>query len=110
MHSRGHFKRWEGALYRYSPSGVYYGRIKRGGKETKRARCERPIGLWSSAECGIFRDDPQQIDPSRGNLTLLRSLLERAVRWQGEPRDRKKCTEQEVHRLNLLKTGAGSDY
>ena len=48
----GRFQKVAECLYQYSRNGVYYARIKRGGKETS-ARSERLIGLWRSGSSEI---------------------------------------------------------
>src|SRR5437667_11596985 len=66
---QGPFQKVGECLYRYSGNGVYYGRIKRGGKETKRSLRTTDRAL-AQRRLRDFRDDQQQVEPSRGNLTL----------------------------------------
>jgi integrase len=66
---QGTFQKVGECLYRYSQNGVYYGRVKRGGKETKRSLRTTDRAL-AQRRLRDFRDDQQQVDPSRGNLTL----------------------------------------
>jgi integrase len=65
----GTFQKVGECLYRYSRNGVYYGRIKRGGKETKRSLRTSDRAL-AQRRLRDFRNEQQQLDPSRGNLTL----------------------------------------
>jgi integrase len=65
----GRFQKVGECLYRYSRNGVYYGRIKRRGKESKRSLRTTDRAL-AQRRLRILRDEQQQIDPSRGNLTL----------------------------------------
>jgi integrase len=66
---QGTFQKVGECLYRYTSNGVYYGRIKRGGKETKRSLRTTDRAL-AQRRLRDFRDDQQQVDPSRGNVTL----------------------------------------
>jgi integrase len=66
---QGTFQKVGECLYRYSRNGVYYGRIKRGGKETKRSLRTSDRAL-AQRRLRDFRDEQHQLDPSRGNLTL----------------------------------------
>jgi integrase len=65
----GAFQKVGECLYRYSRNGVYYARIKRGGKESKRSLRTNDRAL-AQRRLRDLREDEQHIDPSRGNLTL----------------------------------------
>jgi integrase len=67
--NNGTFQKVGECLYRYSRNGTYYARIKRGGKETKRSLRTSDRAL-AQRRLRDFRDEQQQLDPSRGNLTL----------------------------------------
>jgi integrase len=69
QYTTGTFQKVGECLYRYSPNGVYYARVKRGGKETKRSlRTTDPV--LAKRKLRDFRDQQQQVDPARGNVTL----------------------------------------
>ena len=65
----GVFQKVGECLYRYSPNGVYYARIKTDGKEIKRSlrTTDRHI---AKRELAQFRDEQREIDRSQGKLTL----------------------------------------
>jgi integrase len=67
--SRGTFQKVGECLYRYSSTGVYYGRIKVDGKEIRRS-----LGTTDRAhamrELRVFKEQQSQIDRSRGRVTL----------------------------------------
>jgi integrase len=65
----GSFQKVGECLYRYSPNGVYYARIKADGKEIKRS-LETTDRVFANRKLRVFRDQQRQIDRSRGNLTL----------------------------------------
>jgi integrase len=65
----GMFQKVGECLYRYSPNGVYYARIKRDGKEIKRSLRTRDREI-AKRELAQFRDEQRQIDRSQGRLTL----------------------------------------
>src|SRR5260370_6664417 len=67
--NNGRFQKVGECLYRYSRNGKYYARIKRGGKESKRSLRTTDRAL-AQRRLRAFRDEQQQLDPSRGNLTL----------------------------------------
>jgi integrase len=69
QYTTGTFQKVGECLYRYSPSGVYYARVKRGGKETKRSLQTTDRRL-AQRRLRIFRDHQQQVDPARGRVTL----------------------------------------
>src|SRR5213595_6526 len=56
-------------LYRYSSNGVYYARIKSGGKEIRRS-LETTDRELAKRELARFKDEQRQIDRSQGKLTL----------------------------------------
>ncbi|HEV3099498.1 MAG TPA: hypothetical protein VGY75_07265, partial [Candidatus Udaeobacter sp.] len=65
----GVFQKVGECLYRYSPNGVYYARIKTDGKEIKRSlkTTDREI---AKRELAQFRDEQRQLDRSQNRLTL----------------------------------------
>jgi integrase len=65
----GTFQKVGECLYRYSRNGVYYARIKRGGKETRRSLRTSDRAL-AQRRLRVFRDEERHVDPSRANLTL----------------------------------------
>ncbi len=67
--NNGTFQKVGECLYRYSRNGKYYARIKRAGKETKRSLRTSDRAL-AQRRLRDFRSEQQQLDPSRGNLTL----------------------------------------
>jgi integrase len=64
----GAFEKVGECLYRYS-NGVYYARIKIDGKDIKRS-LKTTDRDFAKRELAAFRDEQQQIDRSRGKLTL----------------------------------------
>ncbi len=66
---RGAFQKVGECLYRYSSNGVYYARIKSGGKEIRRSleTTDRDI---ARRELARFRGEQRQIDRSQGKITL----------------------------------------
>jgi integrase len=65
----GVFQKVGECLYRYSPNGVYYARIKTDGKEIKRSLRTRDREI-AKRELAQFRDEQRQIDRSQRRLTL----------------------------------------
>lgn len=65
-------------LYRYSSNGVYYARIKSGGKEIRRS-LETTDRETAKRELARLRDEQRHIDRSRGKLTL-HELCERYLK------------------------------
>jgi integrase len=63
------FQRVGECLYRYSSNGVYYARIKRGGKESLRSLRTTDRAL-AQRTLRALRDEQMHLDPSRGNQTL----------------------------------------
>ena len=65
----GAFQKVGECLYRYSPNGVYYARVKADGKEIKRSlrTTDREI---AKRELAQFRDEQRQLDRSQSRLTL----------------------------------------
>ena len=74
----GAFQKVGECLYRYSSNGVYYARIKSGGKEIRRslATTDRDI---AKRELARLREEQKHIDRSQGKLTL-HELCERYLR------------------------------
>ena len=97
---QGTFQKVGECLYRYSPNGVYYGRIKRGGKETKRSLRTNDRAL-AQRRLRDFRDEQRQIDPSRGNLTLAQLC----DRWLATKQNAKpKTLGQKTYTVEKIKT------
>lgn len=65
-------------LYRYSSNGVYYARIKVGGKEIRRS-LETTDRDTAKRELARLREEQKQIDRSQGKLTL-RELCDRYLK------------------------------
>jgi integrase len=65
-------------LYRYSSNGVYYARIKSGGKEIRRS-LETTDRDTAKRELARLREEQRQIDRSQGKLTL-RELCDRYLK------------------------------
>src|SRR5438477_2121103 len=65
----GSFQKVGECLYRYSSNGVYYARIKSGGKEIRRS-LETTDRELAKRELARFKDEQRQIDRSQGKLTL----------------------------------------
>ena len=65
----GSFQKVGECLYRYSSNGVYYARIKSGGKEIRRS-LETTDRELAKRELVRFKDEQRQIDRSQGKLTL----------------------------------------
>jgi integrase len=87
-------------LYRYSCNGKYYARIKRGGKETKRSLRTTDRAL-AQRRLRDFRDDQRQVDPSRGNLTLVQLC----DRWLATKQNAKpKTLGTKAHVVKLIKS------
>src|SRR5215472_13859063 len=96
----GTFQKVGECLYRYSRNGVYYGRIKRGGKETKRSLRTSDRAL-AQRRLRDFRDEQRQVDPSRGNLTLAQLC----DRWLATKQNAKpKTLAQKTHVIEQIKT------
>jgi integrase len=66
---KGTFQKVGECLYRYSRNGMYYARIKRGGKESKRSLRTTDRAL-AQRRLRDLREEERQLDPLRGNLTL----------------------------------------
>ena len=80
-------------LYRYSPNGVYYARIKVDGKEIRQSlgTTDRKLANRNLAK---LKQDQRQIDRSQGKLTL-RELCDR---WLETIQDSKpKTLEQKTY-------------
>jgi len=65
-------------LYRYSSNGVYYARIKCGGKEIRRS-LETTDPYVAKRELARLKDEQRQLDRSQGKLTL-RELCDRYLK------------------------------
>src|SRR6266404_3027056 len=65
----GAFQKVGECLYRYSPNGVYYGRIRVDGKEIKRS-LETTDRELAKRKLARFKEEQRQIDRSQGRLTL----------------------------------------
>jgi integrase len=98
--NNGRFQKVGECLYRYSRNGVYYARIKRGGKESKRS-LRTTDGALARRRLRDLRDEQQQIDPSRGNLTLAQLC----DRWLATKKNAKpKTLGQKTYTVRLIKT------
>jgi integrase len=98
--NNGRFQKVEECLYRYSRNGVYYARIKRGGKESKRSLRTTDRTL-AQRRLRDLRDEQQQIDPSRGNLTLAQLC----DRWLATKQNTKpKTLTQKTYTVEQIKT------
>jgi integrase len=97
---QGTFQKVGECLYRYSRNGVYYARIKRAGKETKRSLRTTDRSL-AQRRLRDFQDDQQQVDPSRGNLTFAQ-LCDRwlATKKNANP----KTLGTKAHVVKLIKS------
>jgi integrase len=74
----GMFQKVGECLYRYSPNGVYYARVKRDGKEIKRSLRTTDREL-AKRELAQFKHEQRQIDRSQGRLTLA-ELCDRYIK------------------------------
>src|SRR5262249_15552962 len=86
-------------LYRYSPNGVYYARIKVDGKEIRQSlgTTDRKLANRTLAK---LKQDQRQIDRSQGKLTL-RELCDRWLKTiQGS---KPKTLEQKAHVATKIK-------
>ena len=72
------FKKVGECLYRYSPSGMYYARIKVDGRQIKRSLGTTDRAL-ANRKLAAFKDEQRQIDRSQGKLTLA-ELCDRYLR------------------------------
>ena len=101
QYTTGTFQKVGECLYRYSPSGVYYARVKRGGKETKRSLQTTDRRL-AQRRLRDFRDNQQQVDRARGNATLAQ-LCDRwlATKTNAKP----KTLGTKTHVVKQIKAG-----
>lgn len=98
--NNGRFQKVGECLYRYSRNGMYYARIKRGGKETKCSLRTTDRAL-AQRKLRDFRDEQRQIDPSRGNLTLAQLC----DRWLATKQNAKpKTLGQKTYSVEKIKT------
>lgn len=67
---KGYFQKVGECLYRYSRNKKYYARIKRRGKETRCSLLTTDRAL-AQRKLRQLQAEQRQLDPSRGNLTLL---------------------------------------
>jgi len=65
----GTFQKVGECLYRYSQNGVYYARIKAGGKEIRQS-LKTTDRQKANRELRLFKEEQRQIDRSQGKLTL----------------------------------------
>jgi hypothetical protein len=94
------FQKVAECLYRYSRNGVYYARIKRRGKESKRSLRTTDRAL-AQRRLRDLRDEQRQIDPSRGSLTLAQLC----DRWLATKQNAKRKTlEGKTHVVKQIKT------
>jgi integrase len=79
---------------------MYYARIKRGGKETKRSLRTTDRAL-AQRRLRVFRDEQRHVDPSRGNLTLAQLC----DRWLATKQNAKpKTLGQKTYTVRQIKT------
>jgi integrase len=96
----GTFQKVGECLYRYSSNGVYYARIKRAGKESKRSLRTTDRAL-AQRRLRDLRDEQQQVDPAQGNLTLAQLC----DHWLATKRNAKpKTLQQKTHAAQQIKT------
>ncbi len=86
-------------LYRYSSNGVYYARLKTGGKEIRRSlsTTDRDLAKRNLAK---FRDDLRQVDRSKSKITLAELCCRylRTVQHQ-----KSKTVERKTHIVARIK-------
>lgn len=63
MHSRGHFKRWEGALYRYSPTGSIMAGLKGEARRQSELAANDRSGFGAAQSAGFFEMIPSKSIP-----------------------------------------------
>jgi integrase len=98
--NKGTFQKVGECLYRYSSNGVYYARIKRGGKESKCSLRTTDRAL-AQRKLRDLRDEEQHIDPSRGSLTLAQLC----DRWLATKQNAKpKTLAQKTYIVEQIKT------
>jgi integrase len=76
--STGTFRKVGECLYRYSSNGVYYARIKTGGKEIRRSLATTDRDL-AKRNLSKLKDEQRQIDRSKSKVTLA-GLCDRYLR------------------------------
>jgi hypothetical protein len=76
--STGTFQKVGECLYRYSSNGVYYARIKTGGKEIRRSLSTTYRDL-AKRNLAKLKDEQRQIDRSKSKVTLA-ELCDRYLR------------------------------
>jgi hypothetical protein len=97
---QGTFQKVGECLYRYTRKGVYYARIKKRGKETERSLRTNDRAL-AQRRLRNFRDDQQQVDPCRGNLTLAQLC----DRWLATKKnDNPNTLGTKAHVINQIKS------
>jgi integrase len=87
-------------LYRYSPNGVYYARIKTDGKEIRRS-LETTDKALAKRRLAAFKDEQRQIDRSKSKITLaeLCDRYSKTIQHQ-----KPKTIERKAHIVNRIKT------
>jgi integrase len=87
-------------LYRYSPNGVYYARIKTDGKEIRRS-LETTDKALAKRRLPAFKDEQRQIDRSKSKITLaeLCDRYSKTIQHQ-----KPKTIERKAHIVNRIKT------
>ena len=98
-HATGVFQKVGECLYRYSPNGVYYARIKREGKEIKQS-LKTTDRKKAERDLADFKRKQGQIDRSQGKLTLA-ALCDHYL--EGIQRLKRKTLEQKNHVANRIK-------
>ena len=87
-------------LYRYSPNGVYYARIKTDGKEIRRS-LETTDKALAKRRLAAFKDEQRQIDRSKSKITLaeLCDRYSKTIQHQ-----KPKTIQRKAHIVNRIKT------
>src|SRR4029077_11904522 len=87
-------------LYRYSPNGVYYARIKTDGKEIRRS-LETTDKALAKRRLAAFQDEQCQIDRSKSKITLAELCHRYSKTIQHQ---KPKTIERKAHIVNRIKT------
>jgi len=87
-------------LYRYSPNGVYYARIKTDGKEIRRS-LETTDKALAKRRLAAFKDEQCQIDRSKSKITLAELCHRYSKTIQHQ---KPKTIERKAHIVNRIKT------
>ncbi|PYK35575.1 MAG: hypothetical protein DME54_04320, partial [Verrucomicrobia bacterium] len=87
-------------LYRYSSNGVYYARIKAGGKEIRQSLRTTDKAL-AKRNLATLKDKQQQIDRSKSKITLAK-LCDRYL--DTIQHQKAKTVERKTYIVNRIKT------